>query len=124
MTTLNWEKRYHALGGHLHSMGRDGTLLFLWVLASAIVVAVAVGLTWQTANHLLRQELRATALDWATYLVDNVDDLEQVMTTGRFPTKALRSWSLPVASAMFFATNSSTIVEKASSRPMAIAVTT
>ncbi len=87
---MNWEKRFYALEVRLNSMGRDATLLLLWALAGTFVVVVAIALTWQTANHLLHQELRATAMDWTTYLVDNVDDLEQVMTTGRVSDESLR----------------------------------
>ena len=79
---MTWEKRFQSMMLGLPMMGRDALLLLLWALASAVIVVIAVGLSWQTANHLLRQELRTAALDWATYLVDNVNDLEQVVTTG------------------------------------------
>jgi len=86
---MNWEERLHSFVSSLTSMRRDAVLLMLWALASTIVVLTAIALTWQTSNHLLRHELRSAALDWATYLVDNVDDLEQVMTTGEVTDDSL-----------------------------------
>ncbi len=82
MTIMNWEEYFHSVGSRFRAMGRDAVLLLLWALASLIVIIAAIALAWQTADHLIRQELRSAALDWATYLVDNVDNFEEVMTTG------------------------------------------
>ncbi len=90
MTKMNWESRFHLLEARLSVMGRDATLLLLWALASTIVIVIAIALTWQTANHLLHHELRASASGWAAYLVNNVDDLEQVMTTGEVSSDSLK----------------------------------
>ena len=84
-----WEERLHSFVNSLTSMRRDAVLLVLWALASAGAVLISIALTWQTSNHLLRQELRSVALDWATYLEDNVDDLEQVMATGKISDDSL-----------------------------------
>ncbi|MGI9433627.1 MAG: putative bifunctional diguanylate cyclase/phosphodiesterase [Geminicoccaceae bacterium] len=54
----------------------------LWVLASSVVIAVAIALTWQTINDLLRQEARIAAQVWADDLAANVADLDRLMTTG------------------------------------------
>jgi diguanylate cyclase (GGDEF)-like protein len=87
---MTLEKTLRLLEARFSSMGRDANLLLLWALASTLVVVIAVALTWQTANQLLHQELRAGASGWAAYLVDNVDDLEQVMTTGRVSRESLK----------------------------------
>ncbi|MGI9494004.1 MAG: putative bifunctional diguanylate cyclase/phosphodiesterase, partial [Geminicoccaceae bacterium] len=86
---MNWENRLHSLVICLTSMRRDALLLVLWALSSTIVVLISIALTWQTSNHLLRQELRSVALDWATFLENNVDDLEQIMATGNISNDSL-----------------------------------
>ncbi|MGI9437147.1 MAG: hypothetical protein ACR2Q4_20330, partial [Geminicoccaceae bacterium] len=80
---MNWEQRLQPFSTGFRSIGRDGLLLALWVLASAGVIIVAIALTWQTVDHLLRQELRITAENWTGYLLKNVVDLDHVISTGR-----------------------------------------
>ena len=86
---MNWEERLYSFLIRLTSMRRDAILLMLWALASSAVILIAIALSWQTSNHLLRHELRSSAMDWAAYLVDNLDDLERVMTTGEVPADSL-----------------------------------
>ncbi|MGI9420726.1 MAG: putative bifunctional diguanylate cyclase/phosphodiesterase [Geminicoccaceae bacterium] len=64
------------------SIGRDGIFLFLWVLSSALVVAIAVALTWQAATHLLRHEVQADAHSWVDHLKRHADDLDGILTSG------------------------------------------
>ncbi len=86
---MNWGNVFQSLGRRQHALGRDGILLLLWALTSAIVIIATISLSWQTANQLVRHELQSAALDWASYLVDSVHDLEQVMATGKVPENSL-----------------------------------
>ena len=71
--------------------GRDGIFLFLWVLSSALVVAIAVALTWQAATHLLRHEVQADAHSWVDYLKHHADDLDGILTSGADSSKSLEA---------------------------------
>lgn len=86
---MNWGNVFDRFGSRQRALGRDAVLLLLWALTSAIVIIAAIALAWQTANHLVRHELQSAALDWASYLVDSVNDLEQVMATGKVPKNSL-----------------------------------
>ena len=79
-----WELRLGLLNRRLSSLsiGQNGLFLLLWGLSSALVVAIAVGLTWQAATHLLRYEVHADASAWADYLKGHVDELDQILTSG------------------------------------------
>jgi len=63
-------------------MGQNGLFLLVWVLSSSLVMAMAVGLTWQAATHLLRQEAEADAQIWAEGLTQRVEDLDRLLTSG------------------------------------------
>ncbi|MGI9510515.1 MAG: putative bifunctional diguanylate cyclase/phosphodiesterase [Geminicoccaceae bacterium] len=56
--------------------------MLLWILSSALVVAIAVALTWQAATHLLRYEVQADAGIWADHLKNHADELDQILTSG------------------------------------------
>jgi hypothetical protein len=71
---------------------REGVLIALWALASVAVAVGGIVLTWQGANHLLRQDLRTTALDWADYLRKDIKDLEQVLSTGQISLESLKAF--------------------------------
>jgi diguanylate cyclase (GGDEF)-like protein len=77
----------------LGPIGREGVLFAFWALASAMVIAGGIALTWQAANHLLRQDLRADALEWGRYLRDHVDGLEDIVTTGELPDSSFETFA-------------------------------
>ncbi len=76
-----------SLGNRIRQL-RDGTIghdrwfFLLWVLSSAMVVALAVALTWQAGTHLLRYDAQAVARAWVEDLKASVDDLDRILTTG------------------------------------------
>ena len=51
-------------------------------LVLAVILALAVGGTWAvlqaTVEHLLHHDAVSTARTWASYLVKNVEDLEEI----------------------------------------------
>lgn len=59
--------------------GRNGLLLLFWALLSALVVAIAVALTWQAATHLFHYEVQTDAQEWIDDLGDHVDDLDRIL---------------------------------------------
>jgi len=71
---------YHYV--RVRMIGQNGLFLMLWVLSSALVVAITVALTWQAATHLLHHEVQADAKAWADGLKHRVDDLDQILTSG------------------------------------------
>lgn len=88
-----WEESLERLHRRLASVsiGHNGLFLLLWVLSSALVVAVAVALTWQAAAHLLDHEVRADAYIWAERLKDDVDDLDHILTSGAVSIESLEA---------------------------------
>ncbi|MEL6965442.1 MAG: diguanylate cyclase, partial [Pseudomonadota bacterium] len=64
------------------TIGHDRWFFMLWVLSSAMVVAVAVALTWQAAAHLLRYDAQIEARDWVKDLTASVNDLDLMLATG------------------------------------------
>ena len=87
-----WEESFGKLHQRLQSVsiGYNGLFLLLWVLSSALVVAIAVALTWQAAIHLLRYEVHADASAWADHLQDHSSDLAQILTSDALPDESLQ----------------------------------
>lgn len=85
---MNWGNILNSLESRHRALGRDAVLLLLWALSSTVVIIAAIALAWQTADHLVRQELRGAALDWSTYLVESVEGLDQVMASGTVPEES------------------------------------
>ncbi|NJO38877.1 MAG: hypothetical protein HC871_16320, partial [Rhizobiales bacterium] len=78
--------------------GHSSLFLLLWFLSSALVAAVAVGLTWHAATHLLRNEVQADARAWIDHLTRRVPDLDRMLATGVVSLqdqKLLRATALP-----------------------------
>ena len=84
-------------------IGHNGLFLLLWVLMSALVVAIAVALTWQAATHLLRYEIHTDASTWADSLKDHAGDLDRILKGGIASTDNLeRLQSAGGIDAIFF----------------------
>ena len=81
-----WEASLGKRIQHLRdgTIGHDRWFFLLWVLSSAMVVAVAVALTWQAGTHLLRYDAQAEAKAWVEDLKTGVKDLDSILTTGFF----------------------------------------
>jgi len=76
-----WDKGFKAFKWRLRSMTMDqnGSFFLIWLTSSALVVVIAIALTWQAANQLMLHEARADAHEWLQSLGADDDILKELL---------------------------------------------
>jgi len=61
------------------TMDQNGSFFLIWLTSSALVVVIAIALTWQAANQLMLHEARADAHEWLQSLGADDDILKELL---------------------------------------------
>ena len=78
-----WEKNFKTFQGQLRSIliNQNSSFFVIWLLSSALVMVIAIALTWQAVNQLLLHDIHDDAKVWLKDLSEEDDMLGRVLTS-------------------------------------------